>query len=475
MSLWKIAWRSIQQRSLASALTAFAMGLGVALVVAVLVIHGVIDQSFRRGAQGYDLIVGAKGSPLQLVLNTVFHLGESVETIPYSYYEELNEGRFSSAVETAVPMCMGHDYRGFPVVATIPDMFDKLTYLDGREYTFAEGRNLDMQNPFEAVIGDTAARKLKLTLGDTFQPAHPGENADAEHDSDHHPFTIVGILEHTGTPNDRAIFINLEGFYSMGCHAFAPSAVQTFMQGKKPGAGEDPKHAQEEHAKEEHAEKEKLPTATATETHDHDAHDHDADDHDAHDHGPVPHDQRQITAVLVCTDQSRQALAMGLPGVINNEPTAQAVMPSQVIAQLFEGIIGNVQLLLLILAVLVVVVAGVGILVSIYNSMSDRRHEIAIMRALGARRVHVGAIILLESILLSLGGGAFGLLLGHGLVGVLGPTIAEQTGVAVSALQFQLDELILIPGLIVLASLVGYLPAAVAYRTDVAKSLTAAQ
>ena len=461
MSLWKIAWRSIQQRSLASALTAFGMGLGVALVVAMLVIYGVIDQSFKRGAQGYDMIVGAKGSQLQLVLNVVFHMGDSVETIPYTYYEELNEGRFSSAVETAVPVCMGHDYRGFPVVATIPDMFDKLKYLDGRDYAFAEGRNLHMENPFEAVVGDTVVRKLKLKLGDTFRPAHPGENAqagqnpEAEQDSDHHPFTIVGILDHTGTPNDQAIFINLEGFYQMGCHTFAPSVVQTFMQKKKSDAGEDPQHA-----KGKHAENGKEPAPTASE---------------AHDHGPVPYDERQITAVLVCTDQSRQRLAMGLPGVINNEPVAQAVMPSQVISQLFEGIIGNIQLLLLILAILVVVVAGVGILVSIYNSMSDRRHEIAIMRALGARRVHVGAIILLESILLSLGGGAFGLLLGHGLVGVLGPTIAEQTGVAVSALQFQLNELILIPGLLVLASLVGYLPAAAAYRTDVAKSLTAAQ
>jgi putative ABC transport system permease protein len=475
MSLWKIAWRSIQQRSLASALTAFAMGLGVALVVAVLVIYGVIDQSFKRGAQGYDMIVGAKGSPLQLVLNTVFHMGDAVETIPYSYYEELNAGRFASAIETAVPMCMGHDYRGFPVVATIPDMFDKLTYLDGREYAFTEGRNLDMANPFEAVIGDTAARKLRLSLGDQVQPAHPGEKTDAEKDSDHHAFTIVGILAHTSTPNDRAIFINLEGFYSMGCHTFAPSVAQTFMQGKKTAAGDDAKHAQEKPAK-----KDLLPTTIDDKADDHKAEDHKADapkadDHDAHDHGPTPLDERQITAVLVCTDQDRQLLAMALPGLINNEPVAQAVMPSQVISQLFEGIIGNIRLVLLILAILVVIVAGVGILVSIYNSMSDRRHEIAIMRALGARRVHVGAIILLESILLSLGGGAFGLLLGHGLVIALGPTIAEQTGVAVSGLQFQLNELVLIPGLLVLASLVGYLPAVVAYRTDVAKSLTAAQ
>ena len=131
--------------------------------------------------------------------------------------------------------------------------------------------------------------------------------------------------------------------------------------------------------------------------------------------------------------------------------------------------------MLLILAVLVVVVAGVGILVSIYNSMSDRRHEIAVMRALGASRVTVGTIILLESIMLSLGGGLFGLAVGHALIGVLSPTIAEHTGVIVGAFQFQWQELILIPGLLVLATLVGYLPAMSAYRTDVAKSLTAGQ
>ena len=142
---------------------------------------------------------------------------------------------------------------------------------------------------------------------------------------------------------------------------------------------------------------------------------------------------------------SKPKLAMVLPDVINGEEVAQAVMPTRVITELFDGIVGNVQLLLLILAVLVVVVAGVGILVSIYNSMSDRRHEIAVMRALGASRVTVGTIILLESIMLSLGGGLFGLAVGHALVGILAPTIAEQTGVIVGAFQFQWQELILIP------------------------------
>jgi len=117
-------------------------------------------------------------------------------------------------------------------------------------------------------------------------------------------------------------------------------------------------------------------------------------------------------------------------------------------------------------------VAGIGIMVSIYNSMSDRRHEIAIMRALGASRQIVMLVILFESILLSLGGGALGLALAHGAIAVGGPLIAEWTPVNVGLLQFRTMELILIPGLLVLASVVGYLPAVAAYKTDVAKSLS---
>ncbi|MEN6557335.1 MAG: ABC transporter permease, partial [Thermoguttaceae bacterium] len=113
----------------------------------------------------------------------------------------------------------------------------------------------------------------------------------------------------------------------------------------------------------------------------------------------------------------------------------------------------------------------IGIMVSIYNSMSDRRHEIAVMRALGASRWTVMVTILLESILLSLLGGAFGLLVGHGVTWLCSPKIAEWTGVVVGLLQFQWIELVLVPGLVVLASTVGFLPAMSAYRTDVAKSL----
>jgi putative ABC transport system permease protein len=463
----------MQQRALASGLTAFSIGLGVALVVAVLVIHAVIDQSFRRGSQGYDLIVGAKGDRLQLVLNTVFHLGDPTDNIPYSYYEKLVQEELSPAVETAIPVCTGHGYKGFPVIATVPGMFDELTYQDGRRYEFAEGRNFLAENPFEAVAGSIAAKKTGLRVGDDFTPAGSMDPSAVDTAHKDEAFRVVGILKHTNTPNDRAIFLNMEGFYQCAAHQHGASFGQKLLSSPdavKPGEEQTPHQG------------EAQPEAAADDGDDHDNH-HDqteagdgeqapADDHD-HGHDGE-HQERQITAVLVCTDLSRPELGMALPEVINAGTEAQAVHPAKIIYELFDGIVGNVQMLLLLLAVLVVVVAGIGILVSIYNSMSERRHEIAVMRALGAGRVTVMAIILTESILLSLGGGLVGLLLGHGLIGVLSPTIADQTGVLVSPLEFQLVELILIPGLILLATLVGFLPALSAYRTDVAKALIAA-
>jgi putative ABC transport system permease protein len=182
-------------------------------------------------------------------------------------------------------------------------------------------------------------------------------------------------------------------------------------------------------------------------------------------------EHKQITAVLVCIRAVPPGRSEVVAKLINDGKVAQAVVPARVIAELFESIVGKLQWILLGMAVLTVIEAGIGIMVSIYNSMSDRRHEIAIMRALGASRVTVMLIVLMESILLSLMGGAAGLLLGHGITWICSPWIADWTGVAVGLLQFQSIELILVPGLVVLASAVGYLPALSAYRTDVARSL----
>lgn len=424
MSLWKVAWRSIRQRALPSTLTILSMGLGVALVVAVLVVYGVVNQSFHRGAEGYDLIIGAKGGKEQLILNTVFYLSQPIGKIPYSFYEELTEGKYAADVETAIPICMGHTYQGFRVVGTTPEMFTELKYRGDQAYAFASGENFKTSNPFDAVVGAIAATKAGLAVGDQFQAVHGSSEGGRVHKETFH---VVGVLAPTNTPVDRAIFVNMQGFYDI-------------------------------HGSEEEAEK-------------HEKHEKGVKGKEKHVH--EGEEEKAITAVLVCVPKKRadQGRTTELAKMINDGKVAQAAVPARVIADLFESVVGKLEWILLGMAVLTVIEAGIGIMVSIYNSMSDRRHEIAVMRALGASRITVMLIILMESILLSLMGGAVGLLLGHGATWLCSPWIADWTGVVVGLLQFQWMELILVPGLVGLASAVGYLPAMAAYRTDVAKSL----
>ncbi len=446
MPLWKIALRSIQFRSLSSILTAFSMSLGVALIVTVIVLHGVLDSSFRRSAQGYDYIIAGKGSPMDVVLSTVFYLRAPVGSVPESYLTSFKRGAYSHLTEEAIPVSIGHFYQGATIVGTSPEFFSKLTYMGDRKYECAEGKFFDTYDTFSAVVGSRAAKKTGLKVGDTFKPEVAQE---VEFGMDHLPFTVMGIMKHTGTPNDNVIFVNIDGFYDMHGHE---------------AEDEDAGHADADHA----------------------GH--------SHDHG-----KRQYSAILLMTRQKSirpadgQAInpddpdfnpaalleertfvdieAANLPMQLDRTTDVQAVSPVQEIATLLDSVIGNIQMVLIFLAVLVVIVAGIGMMVSIYNSMNERKQEIAVMRALGARRLTVMSIILLESILLSLGGGVLGVIFGHALLAGMNPWISSYTGIVVPFWSFQAMEMVLIPGLVILASLVGFLPAAVAYKQDVATSL----
>lgn len=527
MSLWKIAWRSIQQRGLASALTALSMALGVLLVVAVLSIHGVVAQSFRNNSSlGYNLIVGAKGGKLQLTLNTVYYLSQPVENIPYEYYLEFTgdderkqglshslrsqvhdaqwdsiqsasllgtdgitglaglllgetlqsadangldldrNGKFGMFSALAVPLCLGDYFGQFRVVGTTPDLFNKLTFgpYDDKTYEFTEGRNFkhwsEENGYFEAVVGATVAREMDVTVGQSISPAH----GDPEGEGHARHFTVVGILAPTGTPNDRAVFINMEGFYLMEDHAKPLPKNEEDEQPTSGFAGIPGGFVESE-----------------------EAHEH-ADEEDAAQE-PLPVEQREVTAILLRT--VNPMVAVGLPTTINEGPVAQCVLPIREITNLFSFIVGPIQKSLLGITAIVCLVSGISILVSIYNSMSDRKQEIAVMRALGASRGTVMAVILFESILLSVGGGMIGWTGAHAMMSLpaVSDYVEQTTGVTIGFTSFappieNLEilglgpiisrvppEMLLIPALILLAIAVGFLPAMAAYRTDVAKSL----
>ncbi|MGI9429081.1 MAG: ABC transporter permease [Bythopirellula sp.] len=373
-------------------------------------------------------------------MNTVFHIGQAIYPIPYRHYTNFTTGKYAPYTKVAVPYCIGDSYHKndnkFRVVATTPALFDELAYGandDGsdKRYEFAAGRNFREDHFFEAVVGSIVASKSGLKVGDKFQPTH-GMSADGDK---HIEFEVVGVLKPTGPSNERAMFANMEGFFLLDGHALPVAAGNPAAKLEyKPTGDVDP-----------------------------------ADPNRGF--KPLPEAMREVTAILVlCKDDFGM---MSLDNKINkgDDRSAIAVKPGYVVQDMLDNIIGPVQVVLFVLTILIIIVAGISILVSIYNSMSERSHDIAVMRALGASRNAVMFIILVESILLSLLGGIVGVLLGHAVIGLVSPMIEAHAGIVLKFWQFNWQESLLIPGLVVFASLVGFLPALTAYRTDVGRAL----
>lgn len=439
MNYLSIAWRNMCERPIASILTGLSMALGVAAVIVVLVIHRVAVEQFEQDAQGYNFIVGGNGGRMQLVLSTVYHLDKPLYPISYNYYRKFVDGEYAGYTDVAVPYCLGDSFvvgdTKFRCVGTTPDLFDKLQYDGESSYEFAEGENFKRERFFEAVIGSAVARQGGLKLGDSFNPTH---GLGGEGDK-HREFKVVGVLAPTNTANDRALFVNMEGFYLLEGHAL--SARPETSDDTEAAATPDPTVPQTGY--------DNLDTPVE----------------------PLPEAQREVTSILVRANDPMNAFAL-MTTINKSGSGAQAIAPSEVVTNLLDNIIGPVRTVLLVLTAIIVLVAAIGILVSIYNSMSDRAHDIAVMRALGASRAAVQSIVLLEAVLLAVLGGLVGWVLGHLMVGLASPYVEARTGVALDMLAMDPKELIVLPSLVLLAILAGILPAITAYRTDVAKALS---
>lgn len=344
-------------------------------------------------------------------------------------------------------------------------------------FKFSDGRAFETNHSengfYECVVGSVVAAARDVKVGDFINPRH---GAPDGHDHDQ-GFKVVGILAPTGSPNDRVVFANLEGFYLMEDHAkpIGDKGVQE-MDKDDPTRG---KTITKEALKKE----------------------------------PLPVEQREITAILVRSDDEYGMGSLMMADPINEgllrsslnwspyqpsknvkQDAAQAVSPTEEIVVLLDMFVRPMQYALLFLTCMICLVSGISILVSIYNSMAERRHEIAVMRSLGASRILVLSIILCESIIIAICGGLLGWIGGHALNQAISPYVEKNTGVQLSFFEFAppatifpdrlwgfdfpnealesiSPELLLIPGLIMLAILVGLYPAISAYFTDVSKSL----
>ena len=452
MNLLFIAWRNFRYRALSSFLTTLSLTLGVGLVVLVMAIYGIISEAFVRNASvGYNLVVGPRGSALQLTLNSVYYLSQPIENLPFTEYMEFftaeeraemvrqfggdpalgdRDGEFAGYVAGGyvIPLALGDYFGEFRVVGTTPDFFERLRHgpdVD-QPFEFREGRafkGYSTENSyFETVLGSRVAAQMNVKVGDMMNPTH----GDPDGKGHGQGFQVVGVMAPTGTPNDRAVFVNLEGFYLLEGHA-------------KP----IPEDAIVEPPVVENESGETLLT--------------------------IP--EREVTSILV--RNGNLMFAPGMQNRINESGRAQAAAPIGEINKLMTLIVGPLMKALLAITLITCVVAAIGVLVSIYNSMNDRKRDIAVMRALGARRSSVTMIILCESFIIAVVGGIAGWLLAHVAIVSAGTFIEQQTGVQVGLLSVSEFEWLLLPFVLVLSLIAGVVPALSAYRTDVGTNLSA--
>ncbi|MDP7033656.1 MAG: ABC transporter permease [Planctomycetota bacterium] len=405
--------RSLQQHALSTSITALSIALGTGLVLSVFSINDQTLRAFTGGSAGFDAVLGARGSPLQLVLNSVYHLETSPGNIPWKLYQQVQKDR---RVKLAIPYAVGDNYRGFRVVGTNEKLFQKFEYRKEQRFQVEKGGRFFDPTLREAVVGSLVAQKTGLQLGSRFQPYHGLDFIESEQHEEE--YVVVGILSPTNSPSDRVVWIPIEGVFRMSGHVLRGSGSNYQA---RPGT-------------------------------------------------EIPDEEKEVSAVLL--QFHSPAGGVFFDHTINRQgKVATLAWPVDRVLMEFFSKIGWIHQIMQMMAYLVMVVASASVLASLYNTMNERRREFAILRALGARRATVFGIIVLEAGTIAFIGSLLGFVVYGVIFTVSAEVIRNQTGMVLDLFAFH-PVLVLAPlCMILLGALSGLLPAFKAYSTDVASNL----
>ena len=408
MNLLTLSLAYLRARSLNAALNVLLLGLGVGTIVVLLLFSRQLEQRLERDARGIDLVVGAKGSPLQLILSSVYHVDIPTGNIPLQDAEKL---KANPLIKATVPLALGDSFEGFRIVGT---KHDYVSLYEGRVVT---GRL--WEKPFEAVLGSEVVARTQLKLGEQFVGSHGLVEAGEKHE--HSPYTIVGMLAPTGSVLDRLVLTSVESVWEVhgqGHNEDEPDEHEVDANGGR--------------AKEQHLQPE------------------------------------EVTAVLV---QYRSPMAAAiLPRQFNSQTALQAASPAFESARLLD-IVGVGVDTIQAFALILILCAGLSVFIALYNALRERSYDLAVMRSLGASRAKLLTAVLVEGLILAALGAALGLILGHLMTEVLGAWLPASQRIHITGRTFVPGELMLILLALTVGLVSALLPAVLAYRTDISRVL----
>lgn len=421
MSLIGLAWRSLLNRRFAVILTICTIALSIGLLVLVEQLRSEVRQSFQRSVSGTDLIVGGRTAPIQLLLYSVFGLGDATNNISIETWRQLDE---LPEVAWSIPVALGDSHRGFRVMGTSDQFLAHFRYADRRPLAVASGAWFD--DLFDVVIGQQVARQLEYELGDELVLAH-GAGRVTLQSHDNLPFQVSGILEPTGTPIDQQLFISLAAHRAIhiGWERGTPM----------PGAQIDADRAR---ARAETLEPDSL------------------------------------TALFLGLE-TRQAV-FGLQSRINryNQEALTAIMPGITLQELWR-ITGTVEQVLLLVAGLVVLSGLLGMLTVLLTTLNERRREMAILRANGARPLQIASLLVFEAGLISLAGIGLGVGLALAVQAGTAGWLLQNYGIFIQVSWPAVSLWQVLGGIFAAGLLIALLPALMAYRRTLADGMQVRQ
>jgi len=413
MNLFSLVVSYLKAKPLNTLLNIVLLALGIAVITILLLFSNQLKEKIADNTKGIDLVVGAKGSPLQLILCNIFHIDFPTGNIKLYEANRLAKHRL---VKSAIPMALGDSYQNFRIIGTTRQYTD----LYNGELASGDWWQTDM----EVVVGSKAAQLLKLKSGDTFESSHGLTREGSAHEA--HPFIVKGILKSTNSVIDNLIFTNIESIWKVheehgGNDKDKERALDSIMN---PSA--------------------LVPSVEASDS------------------------SREITSLLI--KYRNPIAALQLPRYIKSQTGMQAASPSFEAARLFS-ILGVGVEAMTGFAYVLIFISALSIFIALYNSLKERQYDLAIMRSMGANKSKLFIATLMEGTILTLLGSIIGLSLGHGVLYLFTALVEESQKAGISAAIFYTAEIWLLGGSIVLGIVCSLIPAFQAYRTDIHKVL----
>lgn len=416
--LLRLALSSLRSRAVTTSLTVFSIALSVLLLVGVDRIRQGAQEGFSGTLSQTDLVVGARGGALPLLLYSIFHIGTPSNDISYATYEHFRD---HPAVQWTIPFSMGDSHRGYRVIATDSNFYEHYRYHRDRSIGFASGTRPD--GIFDAAIGSEVAERLGYHVGSKIVLSHGLETVSLFKHADK-PFTVVGILAHTATPVDRAIYITLYGEEAMHID---------WADGTPPAPGQE------------------IP---ASKIHKDDLH------------------IKDVSAFLVRTRSRVDTLLLQREINTYRAEPLTAIIPALTLQELWS-MLGYADVALSLVSGAVLVVGLLAMLIALYTALNERRKEVAVLRAIGFHARQIFALFVMESALISALGTAFGLAAAYGLLWILRSPVEAHFGIPLAMVGISSRVSIYICVVILAGTLLGCVPALRAYRNGLIDGLNA--